>query len=126
MGRQASAKARAERAAKREIDDALAAGEELGEIWWQAEMLRIKANLTAKLCGEDDLEAGLMRAIEVAREQGERPFELRAANDLGRLLLKYGRRREIKAIIEPIYSQFIDGFDTPDLKVAKALLGELA
>jgi predicted ATPase len=65
------------------------------------------------------------RAIEVARKQSAKSLELRATMSLARLLDKEGRRDEARAMPAEIYAWFTEGFDTADLKEAKALLEEL-
>jgi tetratricopeptide (TPR) repeat protein len=65
-------------------------------------------------------------AIEIARRQSARSEELRATMSLGRLLAKHGRRDEARSILAEIYDWFTEGFDTPNLKDAKALLDELS
>jgi predicted ATPase len=62
----------------------------------------------------------------VAREQGAKFWELRAAITLARLWLDQGKRRETRDLLAPVYGWFTEGFDTLDLKEAKALLDELA
>jgi hypothetical protein len=66
------------------------------------------------------------RAIEVARKQCAKSFELRATMSLARLLAKRGRRDEARAMLSDIYSWFTEGFDTADLKDAKNLLAALS
>ena len=61
-----------------------------------------------------------------AREQGTRGYELRAATSLARLWREQGRRAEARDLLAPLYGWFTEGFDTTDLKEAKALLDELA
>ena len=65
-------------------------------------------------------------AIEIARRQSARSPELRASTSLARLLAKQGRRAEARAMLGEIYGWFTEGFDTADLKDAKALLDELS
>jgi len=65
-------------------------------------------------------------ALAIAREQGTRGYELRAATSLARLWLKQGRRTEARDLLAPLHGSFTEGFDTADLKEAKALLDELA
>jgi len=71
-------------------------------------------------------ELSLRTAIDVARRQSARLFELRATVSLGRLLRDTGRRDEARAVLAEIYNWFTEGFDTADLKEAKALLDELS
>ena len=70
-------------------------------------------------------QALLRRAIEIARTQNASMWELRATTSLARLLAKQGKLDEARAILADIYSWFTEGFDTADLKDARALLGEL-
>jgi predicted ATPase len=67
-----------------------------------------------------------VRAVEVARRQSARSWELRAATDLARLWRKQGKREEAQQVLAEIYGWFSEGFDTPDLKEAEALLEELS
>ena len=72
-----------------------------------------------------EAEACYVRALEVARAQEARSLELRAAGDLARLWGGQGRRAEAHDLLAPVYGWFTEGFDTADLKEAKALLDEL-
>jgi predicted ATPase len=74
---------------------------------------------------EDEAEACFRCALEVARRQQARLFELRAALSLARLWQKRGRGAEAYELLTPVYDWFTEGFDTADLKDAKALLDEL-
>jgi predicted ATPase len=65
------------------------------------------------------------RAIDIARKQRAKSWELRATISLARLLDRHGKRDEARAKLADIYSWFTEGFDTADLKDAKALLDEL-
>ena len=64
-------------------------------------------------------------ALTIAREQGTRGYELRAATSLARLWRERGRSGEARGLLAPIYGWFTEGFDTADLKDAKAVLEEL-
>jgi predicted ATPase len=64
-------------------------------------------------------------AIELARQQSAKSWELRATNSFARLLAKQGRRNEARTMLAEIYNWFTEGFDTADLKDAKTLLDEL-
>ena len=70
-------------------------------------------------------EAYFERALEVARAQQAKSWELRAATSMARLWREQGKRDEAREILAPVYGWFTEGFDTLDLKEAKALLGEL-
>ena len=70
-------------------------------------------------------EASFRTALAISREQGTRGYELRAATSLARLWGEHGRRGEARELLVPVYSWFTEGFATPDLKEAKALLDEL-
>jgi predicted ATPase len=65
-------------------------------------------------------------AIKTAREQSARSLELRAATSLARLWRDQGKRDEARHLLAPVYGWFTEGFDTRDLKEAKALLDEVA
>ena len=68
----------------------------------------------------------MQRAIETARSQQAKSLELRAATSLARLWRDQGKRAEAQDLLAPVYGWFTEGFDTADLKDAKALLDELA
>jgi predicted ATPase len=70
--------------------------------------------------------ASFQLALNTARKQGSRGYELRAATSLARLWGEQGRRAEACDLLTPVYGWFTEGFDTHDLKEAKALLYELA
>ena len=76
-------------------------------------------------CERDAAEADLRRALEIARQQEALSLELRAARDLASMLAERGERQEAHDLLAPVYGWFTEGFDTPDLKEAKALLDEL-
>jgi predicted ATPase len=71
-------------------------------------------------------EAYFERALAVARAQQAKSWELRAAMSMARLWRDQGKRQEARELLAPVYGWFTEGFDTLDLKEAKALLGELA
>jgi predicted ATPase len=74
---------------------------------------------------DDRAESAFTQAIAEARRQGSRFYELRAATSLARLWRDQGRGAEARDVLAPIYGWFTEGFDTPDLKEAKAVLDEL-
>ena len=110
------------------IDEAIAAVEATGERWNEADVHRIAGEIALMLPARDTAEAQthFERAIEIARAQQARFWELRAATSLARLWRDQGRRVEAHDLLAPVYCWFTEGFDTLDLKEAKALLDELA
>jgi predicted ATPase len=93
-----------------------------------AEIHRLRGELTGRLPHPDPAKAedSFRTALAIAREQGTRGYELRAATSLARLWAEQGRRGEARELLTPVYGSFTEGFDTPDLKEAKALLDELS
>ena len=92
----------------------------------EAECHRVRADLlSASGTASSEVEASLVRAIEIAREQSAKMFELRAATSLARLWAEQGERQKAHDLLAPVYGWFTEGFDTADLKDAKALLDEL-
>ena len=93
---------------------------------FEAELRRIEGELRL-LAGapEAEAEACFAEALAVARRQEARSFELRAATSLARLWRDQGRRAEAHDLLAPVHGWFTEGFDTPDLRDAKALLDEL-
>jgi predicted ATPase len=110
------------------LEEAIARAEETEERWSLAELLRIKGELLllqglpgAAAPAEDHFR----RALELARLQGALSWELRAATSLAQLLRDQGRSTDGTALLQPVYERFTEGFDTADLKAAKALLHDL-
>ena len=100
---------------------------EMGQRWEEAEIYRAKAEMLLAQGESHTAEAEdcLRRAIEVARRQSAKFLELRSTVVLARLLDRTGRRDEARAMLADIYNWFTEGFDTADLKDAKALLEQL-
>ena len=71
-------------------------------------------------------EASLQTAIDIAQKQSAKSWELRAATSLARLWRDQGRQEEARNLLAPVYNWFTEGFGTPDLQAAKALLDELS
>jgi predicted ATPase len=109
------------------IDQALARSALTGENWADAELHRLRGDLLYRLSRPDmdQAERSFRAALSIAREQGTKGFELRAATSLSQLLSNEGRREEAQQLLAPVYSSFTEGFDTVDLKEAKALLAAL-
>jgi len=100
--------------------------EHTDERHWQAEFHRLRAKILILQGNEVEAEASLMKAIEVARDQEARSWELRATTSLARLWRGQGRIDEARQALAQIYGWFSEGFDTSDLKEAKMLLDELS
>ena len=110
------------------IGDALDLVRRSGECFWEAEIDRLRGEL---LLGQSPSDPALARAsvehaIKKARQQGAKSLELRATTSLARMLKSTDRRDEARAMLAEIYNWFTEGFDTVDLKEAKALLDELS
>jgi predicted ATPase len=110
------------------IDDAIAKVERTKEKWCEAEVHRVAGEIALKSSAPDveKAEAYFERALAVARQQQTKSWELRAATSLARLWRDQGKRHEARDLLAPVYGWFTEGFDTRDLKEAKALLDELA
>jgi predicted ATPase len=109
------------------IGEAMTAVETTKEEWCEAEVHRMAGEI-ALLSSEPDAakaEAYFQRALGVAREQQAKSWELRAAMSMARLWRDQGKRDEARNLLAPVYGWFTEGFDTLDLKQAKALLNEL-
>jgi predicted ATPase len=111
-----------------ELDQALARSTLSGVKWADAELHRLRGALICRLArpDPDGAERSFRAALSIAREQGTKGFELRAATSLARLLGDHGRQTKARELLAPVYGWFTEGFDTLDLKEAKALLDELA
>jgi predicted ATPase len=109
-----------------QLDDALRIVETTGERWFEAEIYRQKGRLLLRQGDAELVEKLYRKALNIAREQEAKLWELRAAASLARLWRDQGRPTEACDLVAPVYGWFTEGFDTPDLKDAKALLDELA
>ena len=98
------------------------------ESWFEAEVNRIAGEIALKSPEPDaaKAEAYFERALAVARQQQAKSWELRAAMSMARLWRDQGKRDEARDLLAPVYGWFTEGFDTLDLKEAKALLEQLA
>jgi predicted ATPase len=110
------------------LAEALAIAQSSGAKGNDAELYRLRGELLGRLpsTGDSEVEACFRTALATARDQGTRGFELRAAASLARLHRDRGRRAEARDLLAPVYGWFTEGFDTPDLTEAKALLDELS
>ena len=124
------------------VADALARVSATGERWYEAELYRLKGELMLekfKACpepsrriqgsqfkGEAEIEVCFRKAITIAQKQEAKSWELRAATSLGRLWQQQGKIAEARDLLVSVYNWFTEGFDTADLKDARALLDELS
>jgi predicted ATPase len=108
------------------LDDALEIVERTGERWFAAELYRHKGQLLLRQGHSEAAEELYRKALSIAEEQEAKLWELRAAVSLAGLRRDQGRRAEARNLLAPVYGWFTEGFGTPDLKEAKALLDELA
>ncbi len=111
--------------------------ERTGDHAYQAEMSRLKgalllaqesqkANVKGQMSKVEEAETCFQQAIAVAQQQSAKSWELRAATSLARLWQQQGKRAKVRDLLAPVYEWFTEGFDTADLKDAKALLDELS
>jgi predicted ATPase len=102
------------------IEDALRANPE--ELWSRPEAYRVRGELRLKQEDRHLAEADFSEAIALAQKMSAKAWELRATMSLARLLRDTSRRDEARTMLAEIYGWFTEGFDTADLKEAKALL----
>jgi len=115
------------------VAGALTMVDRTGERWYEAELYRLKAELTlqTKIHGREaevqqEAEECFHKAIDVARRQSAKSLELRAATSLARLWQRQGKKAEAHCLLSKVYHWFTEGFDTADLQDAKMLLDELS
>ena len=109
------------------VADAFDHMERNGERNWQAELYRIKGELLLHNKDGDLTEAQdwFEKSLTVATQQQAKAWQLRTATSLARLYYKQGKNQQAHALLDPAYHSFNEGFDTADLKNAKAILDEL-
>jgi class 3 adenylate cyclase/predicted ATPase len=110
------------------IEEAMAFVEIRKERWYEAELHRIAGDIALRSPQQDAVKAQgyFERALAIARQQQAKSWELRAAMSMARLWRDQGKRTEARDLLAPVYGWFTEGFDTLDLKEARALLDELA
>jgi predicted ATPase len=110
------------------LAEALTLVDKTGERWYEPELHRLKGALLLQQSTDNHAEAQACfhRALDIARRQQAKSLELRAATSLGRLWQQQGKRAEARQLLAEVYSWFTEGFDTLDLREAKALLDALA
>jgi class 3 adenylate cyclase/predicted ATPase len=107
------------------LDDSLEIVERTGETWLTAELYRHKGQLLLRQDNTDAAEELYSTALNFAQQQEAKLWELRAAESLARLYRDQGRHTQARDLLGSVYGWFTEGFDTPDLEEAKALLDEL-
>ena len=113
------------------VAEGLAFVERTAERFYEAELYRLKGELTLRSSTKSqaarvEAAACFHQAIEIAQKQQAKSWELRAATGLARLWQQQGKMEEARELLAPVYNWFTEGFDTADLKDAKALLNELS
>jgi predicted ATPase len=113
---------------RRPISEAMTAVETTKERWYEAETNRVAGEIALKSPEPDAAKAEgyFERALSVARQQQAKSWELRASMSLARLWRDQGKVSEARELLAPVYGWFTEGFDTHDLKEAKAMLEELS
>ena len=101
--------------------------EDSGEKWFEADIYRVAGAIALSTPDSNErlAQAYLERALEIARAQQARSLELRAAMSLARLWRDQGKHVDARDLLAPVYSWFTEGFDTLDLKEARALMDAL-
>ena len=107
------------------VDEALLIVERTGERWFAAELNRHKGQLLLRHGNTEAAEELYRKALSIAVEQQAKLWELRAAMSLAQLWRNQGKRTEARDLLAPAYGWFTEGFGSPDLKEAKALLDSL-
>jgi predicted ATPase len=110
------------------IDEAMDTTDRIGEEFFRPELYRLKGEFLLQQANPDAAGAAqscFQQSLDVARQQQARGWELRTATSLARLWRDQGRGREARELLAPVYDWFTEGFETPDLEAARALLDEL-
>jgi predicted ATPase len=97
-----------------------------GEQYWDAELHRLAGTVLLAQNKQDESQACFQQAIRTAQSQGAKALELRATTSLALMWGEQGRRAQASDVLAPLYGWFTEGFDTADLRDAKALLADLA
>ena len=108
------------------VNEARAIAENTGERWYAAELHRLTGELAWSEGDVAAAEVWFRGALEIARRQHAKSWELRAATSLARLWRDAGRRDDAGDLLAPVYAWFTEGFETADLIAAKKMLDELA
>jgi class 3 adenylate cyclase/predicted ATPase len=108
------------------LDEAVQIAETTSERFFEAELHRLRGTVLLSLGRKTEAETELRRALTIAQQQQARWWELRAATSLAKHLRDEGRHADACSVLKPVFDWFVEGFDTPDLKDAKALLDQLS
>jgi tetratricopeptide (TPR) repeat protein len=108
------------------LDEAAQGIDTMGQRVWEVDMFRVRGDLLIAMGDRAAAEVSYHRALAIARSQTAKTLELRAATSLARLWRDQGKRTEARDALAPVYGWFTEGFNTPVLQDAKALLDELA
>jgi predicted ATPase len=108
------------------LDEAVQIAETTNARFFEAELHRLRGKILLSSGKKGEAEAALRRALTIAQQQQARWWELRAATSLAQHLRDEGRNAEACSVLKPVFDWFTEGFDTPDLKHAKALLDQLS
>jgi predicted ATPase len=110
-----------------QVARALDLASEIGERFYMPRLHHVRAKLLLHVhgAGGEAVEGSLQQALAAARQQDAKGWELQAATSLARLWLERGRRNDARNLLAPVHGWFTEGFDTPDVKEAKALLDEI-
>ena len=110
------------------LAEALTLADTTGERWYEPELYRLKGELLLQQSSDNHAEAETCfhQAIDDSPNQQAKSLEFRAATSLARLWQQQGKRQEAHDLLAPVYGWFTEGFDTADLKDAKALLDALS
>jgi predicted ATPase len=110
------------------IERALASADRGGERWCVPDLLRTKGELLLQKWGDQSISTAedcFHGALDVARQQGALFWELRAVMSLARLRIRQDRQGDARELLAPVYNRFTEGFETPDLRSASAMLQSL-
>ena len=107
------------------IDETIRLVEANGDFSYMPELLRVKGGLFLSMSQPPDAEVCFLQSLEWSRRQGARAWELRTAIDLAALWAGQSRREAARALLQPVFEQFVEGLDTADLKAADRLLATL-
>jgi predicted ATPase len=108
------------------VEEGLALTQATGEGYWRSELYRLQGRCQLADGDADAAQASFRQALEVAQRQSAKSLELRAAMDLSDLWANQGQRVEAHELLAGVYGWFTEGFDTTDLRQAKARLVALA